>query len=98
MLEMGRFSEALHAELAEPLYDAQVDIVALSGQDMSHLADVLRGEIQVYYRSEIKAIIDWLVTKLRPGDVVMVKSSLGVGFGKIVKKLLEQFPESNEQE
>ncbi|MEW7006454.1 UDP-N-acetylmuramoylalanyl-D-glutamyl-2,6-diaminopimelate--D-alanyl-D-alanine ligase [Lentilitoribacter sp. EG35] len=98
MLEMGRFSEALHAELAEPLYEAQVDIVALSGQDMSHLADVLRGEIQVYYRSEIKAIIDWLVTKLRPGDVVMVKSSLGVGFGKIVKKLLEQFPESNEQE
>lgn len=98
MLEMGRFSEKLHAELAEPLHEAKVDIVALSGQDMSHLADVLRGEIQVYYRSEIKAIIDWLTTKLRAGDVVMVKSSFGVGFGKIVKKLQDRFPESKEQE
>lgn len=98
MLEMGRFSEALHAELAEPLHEAKVDIVALSGQDMSHLADVLRGEIQVYYRTDINAIIDWLITKLRPGDVVMVKSSLGVGFGKIVKKLQDHFPESKRQE
>lgn len=98
MLEMGRFSETLHAELAEPLHEAKVDIVALSGQDMSNLADVLRGEIQVYYRTDINAIIDWLITKLRPGDVVMVKSSLGVGFGKIVKKLQDHFPESKRQE
>lgn len=95
MLEMGRFSQALHAELAEPLHEAKIDIVALSGQDMSHLADVLRGEIQVYYRTDINAIIEWLITKLRAGDVVMVKSSFGVGFGKIVKKLRDQFPESN---
>lgn len=98
MLEMGRFSEALHAELAGPLHEAKVDIVALSGRDMNHLADVLRGEIQVYYRTDINAIIDWLITKLRPGDVVMVKSSFGVGFGKVVKKLQDQFPESNRQE
>lgn len=94
MLEMGRFSETLHAELAQPLQEANVDIVALSGKEMNHLADTLRGDIQVYYRGDVDALADWLITKLRAGDVVMVKSSFGVGFGKIVKKIQDKFPES----
>jgi UDP-N-acetylmuramoyl-tripeptide--D-alanyl-D-alanine ligase len=93
MLEMGRFSEELHVKLAEPLQEANVDIVALSGPDMNYLADAIRGDMQVYYRADLSALIDWLLSKVRSGDVVMVKSSLGIGFGKIVAKLQEKFPE-----
>lgn len=93
MLEMGRFSEELHVKLAEPLQEANVDIVALSGPDMNFLADAIRGDMQVYYRADLSALIDWLLSKVRSGDVVMVKSSLGIGFGKIVAKLQEKFPE-----
>ncbi|MEP3197399.1 MAG: UDP-N-acetylmuramoylalanyl-D-glutamyl-2,6-diaminopimelate--D-alanyl-D-alanine ligase [Lentilitoribacter sp.] len=93
MLEMGEFSEKLHVELAQPLQDARVDIVALSGKDMNYLADAIRGEMQVYYRSDLDALIEWLMSKVRSGDVIMVKSSLGIGFGKVVKKLQEKFPE-----
>lgn len=93
MLEMGEFSETLHVALAEPLQEAGVDIVALSGKDMNYLAEAIRGEMQVYYRSDLDALIEWLMSKIRSGDVVMVKSSLGIGFGKIVKKLQEKFPE-----
>lgn len=93
MLEMGEFSERLHVELAQPLQEASVDIVALSGKDMNYLADAIRGEMQVYYRTDLDALIEWLVSKVRSGDVVMIKSSLGIGFGKVVKKLQEKFPE-----
>lgn len=98
MLEMGEFSEKLHVELAEPLQDAGVDIVALSGKDMNYLADAIRGEMQVYYRSDLDALIEWLMSKVRSGDVIMVKSSLGIGFGKVVKKLQEKFPECEPDE
>ncbi|MDU0112608.1 hypothetical protein RT723_06235 [Psychrosphaera aquimarina] len=93
MLEMGEFSEKLHVELAQPLQEAGVDIVALSGKDMNYLADAIRGEMQVYYRTDLDALIEWLMSKVRSGDVIMVKSSLGIGFGKVVKKLQEKFPE-----
>jgi UDP-N-acetylmuramoyl-tripeptide--D-alanyl-D-alanine ligase len=32
------------------------------------------------------------VDACRDGDVVMVKSSLGIGFGRIVKALLDNYP------
>lgn len=98
MLEMGEFSEKLHVELAEPLQEAGVDIIVLSGPDMNYLAEAIRGDMQVYYRADLDVLIEWLTSKLRSGDVVMVKSSLGIGFGKIVKKLKDKFPESEQDD
>lgn len=98
MLEMGVFAKQVHAELAEPLLDANIDIVALSGEHMHHLADHLSGNIQVYYRSDKDDIIKWLKTRLRAGDAVMVKSSLGIGFNKIVQSLHNSFPQHNQQD
>lgn len=98
MLEMGEFSEKLHIELAEPLQEANVDIIVLSGPDMNYLAEAIRGDMQVYYRADLDVLIEWLTSKLRSGDVVMVKSSLGIGFGKIVKKLKDKFPESEQDD
>ena len=65
---------------------------------MNYLADAIRGEMQVYYRSDLDALIEWLMSKVRSGDVIMVKSSLGIGFGKVVKKLQEKFPECEPDE
>ena len=33
-----------------------------------------------------------LLAALRPGDVVMIKSSKGIGFAKLVDALLGKFP------
>jgi UDP-N-acetylmuramoyl-tripeptide--D-alanyl-D-alanine ligase len=33
-----------------------------------------------------------VISALRPGDVVMVKSSKGIGFSKLVEALLGKFP------
>lgn len=96
MLEMGQFAQKAHEELAEPLQQAAIDIVALSGDQMHNLADSLSGEIQVYYRSDKDDLTAWLKSKIRDGDVVMVKSSLGIGFNKIVQSLQEHFPDVTE--
>lgn len=98
MLEMGKFAKDAHEKLAEPLQKAGVDIVVLSGDEMHNLADILTGDMQVYYRSDKDDLITWLKSKIRDGDVVMVKSSLGIGFHKIVQSLQDTFRELNKQD
>ena len=92
MLEMGRFSEQVHRDLAAPLAEAGADLVCLAGPEMRALRDELGTNIETVYREEATELADYLKSVLRDGDVVMVKSSLGIGFGRIVKALLDNYP------
>ncbi|MCC0037270.1 MAG: UDP-N-acetylmuramoylalanyl-D-glutamyl-2,6-diaminopimelate--D-alanyl-D-alanine ligase [Hoeflea sp.] len=101
MLEMGRFSEQVHRDLAGPVREAGTDLVCLAGPEMRALRDELGTTIETVYRDEAPELADYLRTVLRDGDVVMVKSSLGIGFGRIVKALLDNYPvlsDSNTQD
>jgi len=93
MLEMGRFSEQLHRDLAAPLREAGADLVCLAGAEMRVLRDELGTDVETVYRDDADGLAAHLKTALRDGDVVMVKSSLGIGFGRIVKALLDKYPE-----
>ena len=92
MLEMGSFSAQLHEELTGPLLAAGIEHVWLAGAEMSVLRDALPESVQVEYREQTSELVDYVVRSVRPGDVVMVKSSLGIGFGKIVAGLLDNYP------
>ena len=92
MLEMGSFSERVHRELAGPLREAKADLVCLAGPEMQALKAELGSEIETVCRDDADGLADYLKTSLRDGDVVMVKSSLGIGFGRIVKALLDKYP------
>ena len=92
MLEMGRFSEQVHRDLAGPLSEAGADLVCLAGPEMKVLRDELGTNIETVYCDDANELADYLKTILRDGDVVMVKSSLGIGFGRIVKALLDKYP------
>ncbi|RCW28354.1 UDP-N-acetylmuramoyl-tripeptide--D-alanyl-D-alanine ligase [Ciceribacter lividus] len=92
MLEMGEFSAKVHAELAGPLLAAGIEHVWLAGPEMAALRDALPESVQVEYRETTAELADFVVASVRPGDVLMVKSSLGTGFGKIVSALLDKFP------
>ena len=59
---------------------------------MKALRDELGSNIETVYREDANELIDQLKANLRDGDVVMVKSSLGIGFGRIVKALLDKYP------
>ncbi|MBP1844969.1 UDP-N-acetylmuramoyl-tripeptide--D-alanyl-D-alanine ligase [Rhizobium petrolearium] len=92
MLEMGEFSAKVHEDLAGPLLAAVVEHVWLAGPEMAALRDALPESVHVEYREKTADLADFVVRSVRPGDVVMVKSSLGLGFGRIVAALLDNYP------
>ncbi|MCY0147870.1 UDP-N-acetylmuramoylalanyl-D-glutamyl-2,6-diaminopimelate--D-alanyl-D-alanine ligase [Hoeflea sp. G2-23] len=92
MLEMGRFSERVHRDLATPMREASVDMACLAGPEMKALRDELGTDIETVYRDDADGLTTHLKSVLRDGDVVMIKSSLGIGFGRIVKALLDKYP------
>ena len=98
MLEMGAFSAKVHEELAGPLLAAGIEHVWLAGAEMAALRDALPDSIAVEYRPTTAELVDHVVKNVRPGDVLMVKSSLGIGFGKIISALIDNYPALPERE
>jgi UDP-N-acetylmuramoyl-tripeptide--D-alanyl-D-alanine ligase len=98
MLEMGDHSPAVHAGLAEPLEEAGITNVWLGGPDMAALRDALPEATAREYREDADALAVFVVEAVRPGDVLMVKSSKGTGFGRIVSALLDKYPAFSERE
>jgi len=92
MLELGDHSAKLHSALADLITPANSDIVLLAGPEMKSLAEALPGDRAVEYRGTAEDLKPLLIDTVGPGDVVMVKSSKGIGFSKLVDALIRQFP------
>jgi UDP-N-acetylmuramoyl-tripeptide--D-alanyl-D-alanine ligase len=92
MLELGSHSAKLHAGLARILSGTSTDIVLMAGPQMKNLADTLPGDMRKEYRASVDDLKPILLDAVGPGDVVMVKSSKGIGFSKLVDALLNRFP------
>ena len=98
MLEMGEFSAKVHEELAGPLLAAGIEHVWLAGEEMTALRDALPESVHVEYRQKTDELLPFVIRSVIPGDVVMVKSSLGIGFGKIVAALIDNYPAVSDTE
>ncbi|MER8630036.1 UDP-N-acetylmuramoylalanyl-D-glutamyl-2,6-diaminopimelate--D-alanyl-D-alanine ligase [Mesorhizobium opportunistum] len=92
MLELGDHSAKLHAALADLIVGTATQTVFLGGPEMKALAEALPAEIQTEYRAGVAELKPVLLAALKPGDVVMIKSSKGIGFAKLVDALLGKFP------
>lgn len=91
MLEMGEFSAQVHAELAAPLGEAGIANVWIGGPEMVALRDALSDAAGAEYRPDADAMQEFVLQALRPGDVIVVKSSKSTGFSRIVTALLDKF-------
>ncbi|MBU1315212.1 MAG: UDP-N-acetylmuramoylalanyl-D-glutamyl-2,6-diaminopimelate--D-alanyl-D-alanine ligase [Alphaproteobacteria bacterium] len=98
MLEMGEFSSKVHEELAGPILAAGIEHVWLAGPEMAALRDALPDSVHVEYHPDTESLVSYAVSAVTPGDVVMVKSSLGLGFGKIVAALIDNYPAVSDRE
>ncbi|WP_137931931.1 UDP-N-acetylmuramoylalanyl-D-glutamyl-2,6-diaminopimelate--D-alanyl-D-alanine ligase [Mesorhizobium comanense] len=92
MLELGDHSAKLHAALAELIVGTGTGTVFLGGPEMRSLAQALPQDIKTEYRAGAEELKPVLLAALKPGDVVMIKSSKGIGFAKLVDALLGKFP------
>ncbi|MFQ5625411.1 MAG: UDP-N-acetylmuramoylalanyl-D-glutamyl-2,6-diaminopimelate--D-alanyl-D-alanine ligase [Methyloligellaceae bacterium] len=87
MLELGETSDQLHAELAEPVDAAGVDVVFACGPHMRALYDALPETRRGAYAENSAGLEAALLETVRAGDVVMVKGSLGRAMGPLVEAL-----------
>lgn len=87
MLELGKDSGKMHAELALPLKAANVDLVYTCGKNMKKLYENLPANQRGEHKDTSDDLAQIVPDVLTPGDVVMVKGSLGSKMGLVVEAL-----------
>ena len=87
MLELGQDGARLHAELALPLRAANVDLVYTCGTLMKNLHDALPNDNRKFHAASSVELGQIVPDVLVPGDVVMIKGSLGSKMNVVVEAL-----------
>lgn len=87
MKELGALSDRLHAELADAVLGANVELVVLVGRETEPLGEALKGKIKVYQVANAAAATQILPALLQGGDAVLVKGSNSVGLSGLVDDL-----------
>ena len=91
MLELGPEGQRLHQGLAEFIDGAGVDVVFACGELMGSLYQALPPSRQGAYAKTAEELAPRLVGAVGPGDVIMVKGSLGSRMGPLVEALKRRF-------
>ncbi|MEH3035963.1 MAG: UDP-N-acetylmuramoyl-tripeptide--D-alanyl-D-alanine ligase [Sphingomonas adhaesiva] len=87
MRELGERSAGYHAGLADPVAAARVETAVLVGEAMAPLAAALEGRVEFVHVPDAAQALDRARNLIRPGDVVLVKGSNGVGLARLVAGL-----------
>ncbi|MGB7373696.1 UDP-N-acetylmuramoyl-tripeptide--D-alanyl-D-alanine ligase [Pontixanthobacter sp.] len=94
MKELGDFAPRFHAQLAQPLAEANVDYAVLVGEEMKALAQDLgkgaggalaAGMSFAHCESPAEAISALEEFGITSGDAILVKGSNSVGLGRLVE-------------
>lgn len=91
MLELGSEGPLLHRGLAEAVDAAGVDVVFACGELMGSLYEALPANRQGAYAKTSEALEPRLIEAVGPGDIIMVKGSLGSRMAPLVKALKRRF-------
>ncbi len=95
MLELGRDSAAMHAELAQDVMANHVDLVFAAGPLMKHLFLALPGELQGAWRNQASELVPIVGAAVRSGDIVIVKGSNASRMSGIVEALKQRAAAEN---
>lgn len=87
MRELGDHSQALHESLAQPLIDSGIDALYCCGSYMLSLFDAMPDHLKGRHYDTSDDLAAILPDILRPGDVVLVKGSLGSNMKVIIDRL-----------
>jgi UDP-N-acetylmuramoyl-tripeptide--D-alanyl-D-alanine ligase len=98
MLELGPTGAALHRELAEPLEDAEVDLVFCAGPLMRSLWEALPPHRRGSYAQDSATLEPTVLAAIEEGDVIMIKGSLGSRMGPIAKALVSRYTRESARE
>ncbi|MGH6792981.1 MAG: glutamate ligase domain-containing protein, partial [Methyloceanibacter sp.] len=91
MLELGPEGPRLHEELAEAVDEAGIDVVFACGELMGSLFEALPASRRGAYAKSAEELQAGLVEAVGPGDIIMVKGSLGSRMAPLVEALKRRF-------
>jgi UDP-N-acetylmuramoyl-tripeptide--D-alanyl-D-alanine ligase len=89
MRELGEQSNALHVGLADPVIASGADLVLACGPHMAELYQKLPKGVRGGYAATAEELRESVIKTVQPGDVVMIKGSLGSRMGPLVAALKE---------
>ena len=92
MLELGSTAAQLHRGLIDAVRANHIDLVYCCGALMGNLWDALSTGKRGGYAVNSEALELQVLAAIRPGDVIMVKGSLGSKMKTIVAALEKRFP------
>ena len=87
MRELGPAGPRLHAELAEAVRAAGVERLFTCGPLMAHLHAAVAPARRGAHAPDAQALLPLVAAAVAPGDVILVKGSLGSRMGPIVEAL-----------
>jgi UDP-N-acetylmuramoyl-tripeptide--D-alanyl-D-alanine ligase len=96
MLELGAHAVALHRECGRAAHAAGLDLlVAVGGEPIQALADEAKAAgvppQNVAVVADRTTAVDEVLKRVRPGDLVLVKGSRGIGLDAVVDRLKAEF-------
>jgi UDP-N-acetylmuramoyl-tripeptide--D-alanyl-D-alanine ligase len=96
MLELGDHADALHRECGRAARAAGVDVlVAVGGPPAGRLAEEARAAgmpaADVVFVADREQAVQEVLRRVRPGDLVLVKGSRGIGLDAVVERLKAEF-------
>jgi UDP-N-acetylmuramoyl-tripeptide--D-alanyl-D-alanine ligase len=91
MLELGDASAELHRGLKEAVDASDVNLVLACGPMMKLLLDDLAPAKRGGWAATSRELVDGLLEAVRPGDVVMIKGSLGTNMAPLVEAMLKRW-------
>ncbi len=84
MLELGDQSRGLHERIAKSIVGAGIDVVFTAGPMMRHLYDAIPENCRGSWSETSVGLEAALLSRLAPGDVVMIKGSNGSRMAPLV--------------
>lgn len=85
MLELGDSAGEMHLGLAQPLIQAGIDQVFSCGTEMKALHDTLDPNLRGAHRASSTELAQLVTASIGPGDIVMIKGSLGQRMATVVQ-------------
>ncbi len=94
MLELGGYSEASHRGVGERIVGYGIDLFIGVGERMQEAIDTAKAlgmrQNQLMHMENAVSAARFLQSRLRAGDVVLIKGAQGMRMERAVKELMEE--------
>lgn len=91
MLELGEFSKKLHSDIGEEVYNNNIDILFIVGEESKNIAESAKKKgmkkNNIFVLNNNEEVINLIAKIKEKGDCILIKASNGMHFKEIVDGL-----------